>query len=365
MPATPGDASETTPNAEELLRVLVKLGVDPEAAADAVRRGDPESAVFEHVLLPARLERTISPAEIERRGGLPVLETSVMMLEFGLPRPGPDDPTFTPAEAEVFVELNRLRDIWPAELAIQLARVYGRMLSRVAGSEVQAFRQYTVPHLRESEPDTAAELRAVQAALEQLLPLADPLLLGVHRRWVEHELAQEAVRDAEARAGVDRLPGATDIAFLFCDLKDFTRYAADNGDAAAIGAIERFFNAVTSHRGETGRVVKALGDGAMLTYDDPAEAVRGGARVIAAMRDTEAPGVHASVHHGVAIARQGDYFGSSVNLAARLLALGGRDELIASDVVAAATASAFKWESLGEHSIRGVARPLTVYRLVG
>ena len=148
-----------------------------------------------------------------------------------------------------------------------------------------------------------------------------------------------------------------DVAFLFCDLKDFTRYAEVNGDAAAIDAIDGFFDTVNRHRGKGGRIVKALGDGAMLAYDNPTDAVTAGANVISAVRSPGVPRVHASVHYGVAIAREGDYFGASVNLAARLLALGGRDELLATEPVVQATSDTFDWETLGDHAIRGMVTP--------
>jgi adenylate cyclase len=350
---------------EDLIGSLVALGASHDAAREAVERGDPEGAVFESVLLPERLERTVSALEIEAQGGLSVEEIMGLVEAWGLPPPAPDDAAFTPSEARVLIELGgRLRDIWPLEVALPVSRVYGRMLARIATAEMQAFRHQAAPRVREQEDDAVAELRAVQTAFEQLLPLADPLLIGVHRRWVEHELAQAAVSDAEQRADGAGLPGAVSVAFLFCDLKDFTEYADTRGDAAAMAAIEGFFNAVASERGERGRVVKLLGDGAMLAYDDPVDAVTAGARVVAAMRSSDLPGVHAGVHHGVAIAREGDYFGSAVNLAARLLALGGRDELVGTTPVVEACGDLFSWDSIGEHDIRGVSGRVAVHRLV-
>lgn len=348
---------------DELVATLVALGASREAAEEAVRRGDPEGAVFESVLLPERRERTVSPADIEAQDGLTAEEVIELMQALGLPLPDRSEPTFTPSEAHPFIALGRMRDIWPFDVARQVTRVYGRMLARIASAEVQAFRLQAAPGVREQGRETVGELRAVQSAFEQLLPLADPLLIGVHRRWVEHELAQAAVTDAEGRAGGADLPGAVQVAFLFCDLKDFTAFANAHGDATAVAAIERFFHAVESERGERGRVVKLLGDGAMLAYDDPVDAVGAGARVIDTMRSTDLPGVHASAHHGVAIAREGDYFGSSVNLTARLLALGQRDELLATTAVVEASADAFEWESIGEHAIRGVGNAVAVHRL--
>lgn len=348
---------------ELLVAALVRLGASEEAADAAVRRGDPEQAVFEPVLARGRLERTVGAREIEARGGLGAGEIAEIMRAFGLPPVNGAEPMFTPAEADAFVRLGALRGVWPQEATLQLARVYGRMLARIAATAVQCLRFYSVPLLRERNPDPVSELRAARLALEHLLPLADPLLAGVHRRWVEHEVAQAVVGDAERRVGASRLPGAIDLVFLFCDLKDFTAYAEVEGDAAAMAAVDEFFIVVTRERGETGRIVKTLGDGAMLAYDDPAAAVAAGARIIEAVARSGGPGVHASVHSGVAIARDGDFFGGAVNVAARLLARARRDELLATRVVAEATGSRFAWAATGAHRLRGVASPVEVFRL--
>lgn len=348
---------------DDAVAALVKLGVHPETAAGYVRRGDAEGAVFDAVLLPARRERTVTPATVAASGGLPVGAIAELMEAFGLPRPRADEAVFTPEEARVLVELGELDELWPAEVRMQVARAYGAMMGSIARAEVQAFQTYTRPHVRAAGGNAEEQLQAIQSAFRRLLPLADPLLLGVHRRWIEHELGQRAVRAAERHAGTAGLPGAVEVTFLFCDLKDFTAYAQSHGDQAAIGAIERFFDVIAREQGESGRFVKSLGDGAMLVYDEPADAVAAGARVIAAMANTEFPGVHASVHRGIAIARSGDYFGTCINVAARLLAFAGRDELLATAEVVEACEGAFEWEPDGERDLRGVNAPVALYKL--
>ena len=345
----------------ELVEVLIELGVDPARASEYVERGDPQGAVFDVVLMADRLERTLSAADIVSRGGLGVEETAAIMHAFGLPLSAADEPAFTPEEAHVLVELRRLEELWPAEVRIQVGRAYGAMLAGIARAELQAFQLHTERIVLEQGGDAAARLVALKLALERLLPLADPLLVGMHRRWIEHELGQRAISTVE-RGRPERLPGAVEVAFLFCDLKGFTAYAEAEGDEAAISAIERFFDVIARERGEGGDFVKSLGDGAMLVYQDSLEAVEAGLRVIAGMRAPGLPGVHAAVHRGVAIARSGDYFGGTVNLAARLLALGARDELVATDVVVRACRE-LSWEPLGEFLLRGVTEPVVVHRL--
>jgi adenylate cyclase len=246
---------------------------------------------------------------------------------------------------------------------LQLWRVYGRLLARIAQTEVQLFRTYIEPGLSAGASGPLDGLRAVQTAVARLLPVADLLVTGVHRRWIEHELLQAAVVRAEAEVGDRQLPGAVDVTILFCDLKDFTAYADRAGDAAAVEAIDQLTDIVMHQRGEHFRLMKALGDGFMLCYPRPHDAVAAGASTVAAMAETDGPGVHASVHRGIAIAREGDYFGSAVNLAARLLGAAGRHELVATKPVVDATSDTFAWVTAGTLHIRGVSDPVEAFRL--
>ena len=352
-----------TAEIEEAIEMLLGVGVSEAAIREAFARGRVEDAIFDPVLDPARERRTVSPLDIEERGGLSTPESRLMALSFGLRAPEPDEPYFTEEEAGALKRIGELREIWPPEVYLRVARVYGEVLARLAETEFNAFRHEVEPKLRAASGGSLRALPAIHEAFSQLLPLTDPLILGVHRRRIELEIAQAAVREAERHSESGVLPGAVDVTLAFCDIKDFTAYAEAHGDAAAVAAIEQFASAVASELGEHGRVVKALGDGYMLSFPDPGEGVGACLQVIARMREEGALGVHASVHRGVALYRDGDYFGRTVNLAARLLALAGNDELVASDAVVATTGEAFDWEPAGRHRIRGVTEPVEICRL--
>jgi len=75
--------------------------------------------------------------------------------------------------------------------------------------------------------------------------------------------------------------------------------------------------------------------------------------IIDGMRAPDRPGVHASVHHGHAIPREGDYFGSVINLTARLLSAAGRDELVATRPVVERCPD-ITWQPGGTRYLRGV-----------
>jgi adenylate cyclase len=350
------------PSAEsDVVDALRAVGIPAAVIERAIERGDPEGAIFDVVLMPSIAERTVTAEEIERQGGLRVGDLQTLIGAFGLRPPAPKEPAFSAEEARVFVELGRLDDIWPPEFDVRLGRAWGPLLARAAQAAMQLFRHYAEPRLRTDDTDRLGGLRAVQSAFERLLPLADPVLLGVYHRWVEHELAQAAVSEAEASSHA--LPGAVSVAFLFCDLKDFTAFADAEGDEAAIGAVDRFFETVALERGDDARLMKSLGDGVMLAYGDAPTAVAAGARIMVRARAATALRVHASVHCGVAIARDGDYFGRAVNLAARLLDAAGADELVATRSVVGSTVDYYGWEPIGVRKMRGVAQPVEVFRL--
>jgi class 3 adenylate cyclase len=346
----------------ELVAALLDLGVSVEAMERAMARGHLQDAIFDMALDADRVSRTVSAGEIERRGGWPVATTLAMITAFGFAKPEPDEPYFSTAEADALIGAAAREEWWPMEVQIELSRVWGQALARMAAAEVHNFRFETEPRVRAGKVTPAEALATIQRALAELLPLADPLIVGIHRRWVDHELTQYAVRDAEEYAP-GAIPGAIDVCLLFCDLKNFTSFADRHGDAAAIAAARRFEHVMIAERGEHGRVVKDLGDGAMLVYPEAGEAVSAWRRFLAAMDGPEALALHGAMHQGVVVRREGDYFGGAVNLAARLLALAGSGELLATGAAVERTDDADSWTALGSHRLPGLHTEVEVYRL--
>ncbi len=324
-----------------------------------------QDAVFEPVLRPERMRRTISARDIEKSGGIAADEVIEMVKAFGLSITDPDEPWFTEEEAHVFIELVNLASLWPRENYMRVSRVYGQALANIARAEVQSFMRRVSAELAAHEDDEATELDELRRGMEALLPLADPIIAGVHRRWIEHELAQVSVHVAEQDERRAAALGADHVALLFIDIKNFTAYVDTAGDAAGIAAIEQFDRIVIEEQGEHGHLVKALGDGFMLAYPDATEAVAAAHAMIRRMPHELGPALHGSVHEGLALHRGGDYFGRTVNLAARLLGLSGTGELLVTRPVVQSSAHRFLWEPRVTTHIRGFRDPIEIYRLVG
>lgn len=353
-----GPEPDTT---EEILRAI---GVPEEAIEESRKHGDPLGAFLQSLPIRAAADRTVSAADIAASGGMPVERTQELMRAFGLPLDDPEEEAFSPEEAAALTELWRQQDVWPFENGVQIARLYGRLLARIAQASVQQWLSVIEPRLRETEPSARQRTIAAAQSFDRLLPVADALLTGVHRRWVEREAEQIAVRNAELGPAAELLRGAAEVTILFCDLKDFTAFADRQGDGAAVRIIDRFATTVMEERGEEAGLTKLLGDGFMIVYPEPSPAVRAARRIIAAMQLGDQPGVHASIHHGPALRREGDYFGAAVNLAARLLALAERDELLATSPVVEHCGD-LEWEHCGSERMRGLSDEVQVFRLRG
>src|SRR6185437_14331179 len=118
--------------------------------------------------------------------------------------------------------------------------------------------------------------------------------------------------------------------FLFADIAGFTALTEAHGDEEAIQLVEDFARAVQNELPQAdGEYIKSVGDALMLRVPDPANAVRLGLWITRnAMSGHQAPSVRVGGNHGSAIERSGDYFGTTINVAARVSALAAGGEVL-------------------------------------
>ena len=165
------------------------------------------------------------------------------------------------------------------------------------------------------------------------LPLGDPALLAIYRRqqellWTEG-LVERIENELEA-AGVlgrpERVP-----AMSFLDLVGYTHLTEQRGDAAAAALAETLAVLVNRSAREHGGVpVKWLGDGVMVHYREPAGAVLSALELVAQLPEAGLPPAHVGVAAGPVVIQGGDYFGRTVNLAARIAAHAGAGQVLVS-----------------------------------
>jgi len=153
------------------------------------------------------------------------------------------------------------------------------------------------------------------------------------------------------------------IAFL--DLAGFTSLTDVHGDDTALGVIDTFLGVVGEALEPGVEVVKTLGDGVLLAADGPAPALRTAKRVVERLHALDGmPELRGGLHHGPVVDRDGDVFGATVNLAARLAAIAPRSGLSTTRETAGVAAElGLPVEPRGEVEVRGVHDPVEVYAI--
>jgi adenylate cyclase len=173
------------------------------------------------------------------------------------------------------------------------------------------------------------------------------------------------VRINDYALAVSRSAEAT---FLFADIAGFTALTEAHGDEQAVQLVEEFANAVQSELpGVDGEHVKTVGDALMLRVPDPADAVRLGMWITRnAISGHRSPSVRVGGNYGSAVERSGDYFGTTINVAARVSALAAGGEVLVTGQTAALAPDleGVLYESRGRQVLRNVAEPVEIFAVV-
>jgi adenylate cyclase len=197
--------------------------------------------------------------------------------------------------------------------------------------------------------ETAEEMMALTRAL---LPLSSPVMDQVHQRYLQHFIEQDVVGHMESDLDGDSLDlGRLRIAIAFADLAGYTRLTEEEGELEAVDAVERFVESVEMTLPDDARVVKTIGDEVMVVGSDPAALTDwavGFQRL-----NTERPLPRIGLHCGVALYRDGDYFGRDINIAARVAARSAGGEVLVTRPVVEVGGSHLEFERIGEVRLKG------------
>ena len=177
------------------------------------------------------------------------------------------------------------------------------------------------------------------------------------------EHAINHVEEALAASGLQpRLPQPPAICFV--DLTGFTELTEQRGDEAAAqvaGRLAALVNDISRSRG--GRPIRWLGDGGMFHFREPARAVLAGLDMAEGAPAAGLPPAHVGIHTGPVIAQDGDVYGATVNLAARIAAYAGPGQVVVSEETARRAGDAdVRFLPLGAVALKGVATPLPLYQ---
>jgi adenylate cyclase len=303
--------------------------------------------------------------ELSARTGIPLELLMVVREAVGFAEPRPED-LVREDELSVVpaIELQLSKGFRPVVIERWL-RVCGDSLRRIAETETDWYMTEVVQPLLEAGM-TEGEMLEAQADLgSRMAPLIEQALLAIYHGQQEHAWSKGAVENVESaleRAGLHsrlHLPPAV----CFLDITGYTRLTEERGDEAAAALAERLAALVRrSSQEHGGQPVKWLGDGVMFYFRDPGQGVMAALDMMDGVVTHALPPAHVGIHAGPVVFQEGDYFGRTVNIAARIAEYARPGEvLVSQEVVDAADAIPVTFTEIGPVELKGVSGSLRLH----
>jgi class 3 adenylate cyclase/YHS domain-containing protein len=347
-----------------LVQLFLRRGISLEDIAQAAKNGILDR--FVEMILPAGTGPAYSLAEAAEVVGLDVELVRRVWMAPGFLEQG---------EVVGGDDLDGLRLLkaaseagFPEEALMQFVRVYSDALGRVAETEARLFHFYIHEGLK-AEGLSGRQLReASSGAGNRAASLVEPVVLFFHRRAWQRALREIAVMQVAEQSGLlekGAVPGQLQAAIAFVDLCSFTPLADAMGDAAAAQVLTRFSALVREAAGRwEGRVVKQIGDAFMLAFPEVRSAVACALEIEGrTAAEPQFPASRSGVHWGTVLYRDGDYVGSTVNIASRLATEAERHQVLVTAEVSreAHGLAEVDFVPLGKRQLKGVGDELELF----
>ncbi|HVD70708.1 MAG TPA: adenylate/guanylate cyclase domain-containing protein [Actinomycetota bacterium] len=302
--------------------------------------------------------------QVADRTGIPLELLLVVREAIGMAQPSADDRLREDEMAIVpFVEL-QLDEGFRAPAIERLLRVQGDGTRRITEQEGAWWNSEVI------EPAVAAgngpEEIANADLADRIAPLSEQALLAMYhaqqaRAWTANII--EAFEVMMAKAGIhSRLERQPAICFL--DISGYTRLTQERGDDAAADlstTVARLVQRSSVQHG--GKPIKWLGDGVMFYFGDPGPGVRAALEMVDGLAAAGLPPAHVGLHAGPVLFQEGDYFGQTVNLSARIADYARQGEVLVSQAVAdASNETGITFGDIGPVELKGVSGTVHLLR---
>jgi adenylate cyclase len=348
-----------------MAKSLEDAGIPLDGVAAAIQRGALslaflDAASYERfVALTAETFRQVSV-----RTGIPLELLTIIREAIGMAQPSPDDRLREDEMAIVpFIEFQIAEGFRPAAIE-RLLRVQGDSTRRITEQEAAWWNsEVIVPAVaagKGAEEIANADLADRAAALSE-----QALLATYHaqqaRAWTGNlvEGFETLMAKAGIRSRLERLP-----AICFLDITGYTRLTEERGDNAAAdvaATVARLVRRSSVHHG--GKPIKWLGDGVMFHFGDPGLGVRAALEMVDGLAAAGLPPAHVGVHAGPVLFQEGDYFGQTVNLSARIADYARPGEVLVSQAAAdASQEKGITFAEIGPVELKGVSGPVHLFR---
>ena len=339
-----------------LLQHFAAAGLSPQELVEADARGELLTALSDSLL---RGDRTLSAVDVAARTGIPLEGVLRIWLAIGLPIEDPEAKELPADAADTTALFYGGALAFGEDALLSFSRVMAAAASQVADAAVALFLGTIQPGL---EASGATELEWAQANEAGVASLDDAVT--VMGRLVREHVIRAVRRSRDARGPDPSEPRELELAVGFVDLVNSTEWALRLPLDAASRALGRFETAAWDaavQRG--GRLVKLIGDEAMLVASSAGDACAMVLDVLAAVEhDTALPPGRGAVGYGSVLFRDGDYFGPLVNLVARAVKEAAPGTVVVTPEVRDRLAGdpRFTTGPLELHHLRGVDEPVAL-----
>jgi adenylate cyclase len=327
----------------------------PEDDIAAAEEEGPEAVqllAIDRVLLPGASRYT--RGEVVEQVGVELDNAKRYWRALGFPDLPDDERAFTDADVEALRTLKQLieQGVIDKEVALQLARVFGQSLSRMAEAQVGAMRARIEEPLRQAGASETEIADAVTSVASAMLPTMDDFVLYIWRRHLAAAAQRQLFFGSDPSAGLETMTVG------FADLVGFTAISQQMDERDLAGVVDRFESLAYDTIAELGgRVVKMIGDEVMYVTDQPAAGALIAVTLAEVYGDDEMmPDVRVGLAMGPVLAREGDYFGPTVNLASRVVNIAYAGSAVASDEIHEALEGddRFGWKPLRPRRLKGI-----------
>ncbi|HEY6812379.1 MAG TPA: adenylate/guanylate cyclase domain-containing protein [Propionibacteriaceae bacterium] len=291
-------------------------------------------------------------------------------LSFEVGLPPSDDDRVRDEDAEILKLIMTRLDLASDEELSRFARLYGGTVQRLVSSGLQFFDQTVrqrvaaFDDLSNKEKDALVYQEA--AGFTELVASIVPWLQQRHR---EHSVLAYVVSVTEGfmeQRGITPPQPKQPPAIAFLDLTGYTAVTEEHGDQAAAELAAGLAGVVNqAAQAHDGRAIKWLGDGVMFHFTDPGRAILGALDLVEQTEQAIGMPARMGVNAGTVIAQEGDYFGRTVNIAARIADYAQPHEvLVSEDARQVATADGVEFQLIGDVPLKGVSHSVRLHRVL-
>jgi adenylate cyclase len=357
---SPGDVRRVL-----MARSLEDAGITLDEVAAAIRHGALSLDFFD----AAGYERFAGLAaetfrQVSDRTGIPLEVLTVIREAIGMAQPSPDDRLRDDEMAIVpFIELQISEGFRPAAIE-RLLRVQGDGTRRITEQEAAWWNSEVIERAAAAGkgPGGIADVELTA----RIAPLSEQTVLAMYhahqaRAWTANiiEGFEMLMTKAGIRSRLERLP-----AICFLDITGYTRLTQERGDDAAADlatTVARLVQRSSVQHG--GRPIKWLGDGVMFYFDDPGPGVRAALEMVDGLAAAGLPPAHVGLHAGPVLFQEGDYYGQTVNLSARIADYARPGEVLVTRSVADASQEhGLAFAEIGQVELKGVSGTVHLLR---